>query len=156
MKLPLFLILLFIYVPTALLAGDHIYMEKIAYAELESNFSKEDIETGINQGIWNQKKTAFASSFGNYPKSKVYMFLRIKNKEWKAIDLSFIEDTNLSKLGLASKEDYTKILSQPIKWFEGDYDYFVVLISTQAWKNGQKFTTSEPQIIKQDGTILYR
>lgn len=63
------------------------------------------------------------------------------------VDVSQVTFVNLGKLGIAKKEDYEKIVTKPVKWLKSTVELQIIEFQTQAWRNGQRYTVSEPVLI---------
>ncbi len=99
--------------------------------------------------IWNTDKTAYAScSNGVIPTCQVVV-------RGTKVDVSHVTYSNLGKLGIATADEYQKIVTKPISWLKNTTDIQMVEFKTHAWLNGKRYTVTEPVLVK-DGRYFGR
>jgi hypothetical protein len=109
----------------------------------------------LESGLWNSNRTAIAVSITQPKASVVFVFLRQTNDTYLAADASGVEGGNFGKLG-RSRTEYERFETTPVEWLHREDGWFQVRMRTRAWRDGQRYTVSEPLLIKPDGTVLYR
>ena len=92
--------------------------------------------------IWNSDKSASA-----FCSSDDMPVCHISINETN-IDVSQVTITNIGKLGIAKIYDYEKVITKPIEWLKSSSDIQMVKFKTQAWRNGQSYTVTEPVLVK--------
>lgn len=123
---------------------------------LSKEVSTNDIGSSLKSGLWNTNRTAIAVSFPRPKASVIFVFLRQTDGSYLAADASGVEGGNFGKLGIAGRAGYDRFETTPIRWLHREDGWFQVVMRTRAWKAGQRYTVSEPLLIKPDGTVLYR
>ena len=78
------------------------------------------------------------------------------NNKFIISDVSLVESGNFGKLGTATRNKYEKYKTFPTKWLKTEGDYFQIEFTTQAWKNGQRYTVKEPLVVNFDGSLEFR
>jgi hypothetical protein len=109
----------------------------------------------LESGLWNSNRTAVAVSVKQSKASVVFVFLRQTNGHYLATDASGVEGGNFGNLG-RPRTDYERFETTPVDWLNREDGWCQVVMRTRAWRDGQRYTVSEPLLIKPDGTILYR
>jgi len=109
----------------------------------------------LESGLWNSNRTAVAVSITQPKASVVLVFLQQGNGTYLAADASGVEGGNFGKLG-RPRTEYERFETTPVEWLHRENGWFQVRLRTRAWRGGQRYTVSEPLLIKPDGTILYR
>src|SRR5258705_1149205 len=109
----------------------------------------------LESGLWNSNRTALAVSITQPKASVVFVFLRQTNGTYLSADASGVEGGNFGKLG-RPRTDYERFETTPVEWLRREDGWFQVRMRTRAWRGGQRYTVSEPLLIKPDGTVLYR
>ena len=109
----------------------------------------------LESGLWNSNRTALAVSITQPKASVVFVFLRQTNGTYLAADASGVAGGNFGKLG-RPRTDYERFETTPAEWLHREDGWFQVRMRTRAWRDGQRYTVSEPLLIKPDGTVLYR
>jgi hypothetical protein len=109
----------------------------------------------LESGLWNSNRTAVAVSTIQPRASVVFVFLRQTNGTYLAADASGVEGGNFGKLG-RPRTDYDRFETTPTEWLYREDGWFQVWMRTRGWRGGQRYTVSEPLLIKPDGTVLYR
>ncbi len=123
---------------------------------LPQDTSTNEIVRVLLSGLWNSNRTAVAVSFPRPKASVILVFLRQTNDTYLSADASRVEDGNFGKLGWFGRTGYGRFETTPIRWTHRPDGWFQVVMRTRAWKSGQRYTVSEPLLIKPDGTVLYR
>lgn len=111
--------------------------------------------TALDAGLWNSNRTAVAVSTAKPEASVVFVFLRQTDGTYLPADASGVEDGNFGKLG-RPRTDYDRFETTPVEWLHRNDGLFQVRMRTRAWRGGQRYTVSEPLIIRPDGTVLHR
>ena len=124
--------------------------------QLSQVYTIEDIRNSVMHGLWNPVKTAIVITFHSSKKTTIYMFIPDKEEKYKAVDISLVENGNIGKIGIAGREQYSKIESTPFEWIIRKDENYQIKIRTRAWKDGQLYTVYEPLIVTEDGKPLYR
>ena len=120
-------------------------------SEMDSNL----ITRALESGLWNSNRTAVAVSIPRPKASVGFVFLRQANGTFLAADASGVEGGNFGKLG-RPRTDYERFETTPTEWLHRKDGLFQVRMRTRAWRNGQRYTVSEPLLIRPDGLVLYR
>lgn len=125
---------------------------------LPQSISTNDLVKVLQAGLWNSNRTGVAISL---PRQKakgslVFVFLRQTNGVYLAVEASGVEGGNLGKLGIAGPAPFDRIETTPIRWHAHEDGVFHVEMRTRAWKDGKRYTVSEPLLIRSNGTILWR
>lgn len=137
-------------VDTALLAA----AQKAMPREVTTN----ELVSVLQAGLWNSNRTAVAVSIAQpHPTSSlVFLFLRQKDGTYLAVDARGVEGGNLGKLGIARRAGYIRFETTPTEWLHREDGRLQVVMRTRAWKDGKRYTASEPLLIGRNGTILWR
>jgi hypothetical protein len=120
---------------------------------LSQKMTTNAVLTVLKNGIWNSNRTALAiSSVGTKP-SILFVFLKQKNNSYLAVDIGNVEGANFGKLG---SHTYDRFETVPTSWHPRDDGFFQVMMRTRAWKGPQRYTVSEPLVIRADGVVFWR
>jgi hypothetical protein len=109
----------------------------------------------LEAGFWNSNRTAVAVSITQPKASVVFVFLRQTNGTYLAVDASGVEGGNFGKLG-RPRTDYERFETTPVEWLHRNDGLFGVRMRTRAWRGGQRYSASDPLLIRPDGTVLWR
>ena len=71
-------------------------------------------------------------------------------------DVSIIENKNIGKLGVASKSQYDNIVTFPSRWKRTGSDGDLIIFTTQAWFNGQRYTTKGMVFVDNNGKYIHQ
>jgi len=71
-------------------------------------------------------------------------------------DVSVIEDKNVGKLGVAPKEKYEKVVTFPSKWLRSNSDGDLIVFTTLAWLQGQRYTVSGMVFVNNKGKYVHQ
>lgn len=96
------------------------------------------------ESLWNGTKEVEAVCI-NSDDNKNTCFIQVGSDRF---DVTSAEHANLGKLGLATRDSYSRIISFPTKWLKSADGVFMVEITTQAWLNGQRYSVIEPALVK--------
>ena len=135
------------HVDTALLTA----ARKAAPIEITTN----QLAAALSSGLWNSNLTALAISIPQPKASVIFVFLRQTNGTYLASNASGVEAGNFGKLG-RERTDYERFETTPVEWLHRTDGKFQVIMRTRAWRNGQRYTVSEPLLIGSDGVVMYR
>ena len=105
--------------------------------------------------LWNADRTAAVTAIPGESGTLVTAFLKQQDGTFLEIDVSGVEGGNFGKLGRPQAE-YDRFETKPIEWLPRQDDLLQVKIQTQAWRAGQRYTVSEPLVLRRDGTVLWR
>ena len=105
--------------------------------------------------LWNSDKSAAVASTSEASGTRVTAYLQQQDGTFLTVDLSAVESGNFGKLG-RRLADYDRFETRPIAWLPRQDGLFQVEIQTQAWLAGQRYTVSEPLIIRPDGSVIWR
>jgi hypothetical protein len=105
--------------------------------------------------LWNADRTAAVTATERASGTRVTAYLRQQDGTFLEVDLSPVEAQNFGRLGRARTE-YEGFETVPITWHARADGLFQVTIRTRAWRAGQRYTASEPLILRPDGTVLWR
>ncbi|WP_143085082.1 hypothetical protein [Pseudoalteromonas denitrificans] len=108
------------------------------------------ISSCADEILWRVDKNAFA--FCNQAKRST-CFVIVNNT---STDVSLIENKNVGKLGVTSKEKYNRIVTFPSKWQRTDDNGDLIIFTTQAWLNGQRYTTSGMVFVDKQGKYVHQ
>lgn len=122
---------------------------------LPEKISTDEITRTLKSGLWNPDKTAIAIALNGPKSSLIYVFLRQADGDYIAVDVSRVESANFGKLG-TGRTLYEKFETVPTECLHRDDGLFQVVMRTRAWSAGQRYTVSEPLVIRADGTPLWR
>lgn len=156
-KIALFLLISPLLAAANVLAAEPHIDEALIVAALKAlprETSSNKVVQVLQTGLWNTNRTAVAVSFVKPKASVIVVFLRQPNGAYLATDASGVEDGNFGKLGIGGRAGYERFETVPVQWLRRDDQLFQVVMRTRAWKNGKRYTVSEPLIIKPDGTVL--
>jgi len=117
-----------------------------------------ELVSALQAGLWNSNRTAVAVSIARpHPEtSLVFVFLSQNDGTYLAVDAHGVEGGNLGKLGIASRAGYDRFETTPTEWLHREDGRFQVVMRTRAWKDGKRYTASEPLLIGRNGTVLWR
>lgn len=113
------------------------------------------VERALRAGIWNRDKTALAIHLPVPRGTALLVFILQATGEWVPVDVSPVERANLGKLGVPGTA-FDSVVTVPLRWLDRSDGLLQVEVRTRAWKSGQRFTVSEPLLIRPDGTVLWR
>jgi hypothetical protein len=105
--------------------------------------------------LWNAERTAAVAAVPDASGTRVTAYLQQPDGTFLEIDLSAVERRNLGKLGRLGAE-YDHVETRPIEWLPRQDGLLQVKIQTQAWRAGQRYTVSEPLVLRPDGTVIWR
>ena len=100
--------------------------------------------------LWREDKSA--SAYCKKAKESV-CFVVVGNN---TTDVSIIENNNIGKLGIASKSQYDKVVTFPLLWKRTGSDGDLIIFTTQAWLNGQRYTTKGMVFVDNDGKYIHQ
>lgn len=127
----------------------------------EKKIPKESIEAGVKGALWKEDKHAVALCFKNGTRTLCLVIIETADNEHKVVDVTRVEGMNLAKMGW--NEKYTKVVTFPEKWRGADDNWWStenalcqIRFTTRAWKGKQRYTTSEPLVIRKDLTPWWR
>jgi hypothetical protein len=126
-----------------------------ARAAIQSEITTEELQTSLASGLWDGDGSAVAISILRGRSSIVFVFLKREDGSFLAVDVSGVELGNCGALG-RRRSEYERCETVPIKWFPREEGRFRVLMRTRAWKDGQRYTATEPLLIRQDGKVMWR
>ena len=129
--------------------------EALHAATRQSQISGSEVTRAAKLALWNVDKTAAAVVLKRPEASLVLVFLRKPNGEFATVDVSDVESGNFGKLGFR-RSHYQRFETTPVEWRQRTDGLFQVVMQTRAWASGQRYTASEPLIIRPDGTPLWR
>ena len=115
----------------------------------------DELLTAAKAGLWNRDKSAVAVAVKRPAGTLALVFVRRRSGEFLAVDVSAVENGNLRKLGL-DRRHLQHFDTAPVTWLPRDDDLLQVEFRTRVWSSGQRYTASEPIIIRRDGTPLWR
>ncbi len=152
-------ILLSIAIAASVLASaDELKIEEkllaAAKKALSASVDEDDLPTTIASGLWNSEKTALAVVHHRSKGSIVYIFIRQKTGEYLAVDASDVESGNFGKLGF-KRTHYDRFKTELVEWMKSEDSKLQIFVRTRAWKNGVRYTASEPLLIASDGTVFW-
>lgn len=158
MKRALIILLLALPVPGlwAEDSADDVALLVAAHGASHSTVPPSSIVDALRNGLWNSNRTAVAVSIPHPEASVILVFMRRPDGGFLAADASRVEDGNFGKLGWFGRAGYARFESTPTRWLPRQDGLYQVVIQTRAWKGRQRYTVSEPLVIKPDGTVLYR
>jgi len=107
-----------------------IFASSISYSENEKNV------------LWNKDRSAVA-----FCVSENESLCFIVSGEMVA-NVSQVENGNIGKLGITPKSKYEKVITFPTKWLQSNNNEFMISFTTQAWLSGQRYTVTEPVLVK--------
>jgi hypothetical protein len=105
--------------------------------------------------LWNADGTAAVSAVPGETVTRVTAFLKQQDGTFLEVDLSGAEDRHVGRLG-HRRTEYDRVETRAIEWLSRQDDLLQVRIQTQAWRAGQRYTVSEPVVLRRDGTVLWR
>jgi hypothetical protein len=121
---------------------------------LPQEFAPSQVSGGLQNGLWDSGRTAVAATFPRPSGTLVLVLLRKANGAFLAVDISNVERSNLGKLGLGGETN--RVESTPVKVSRRANGSVEVVVRTRVWKRAQRYTVSEPVVVKPDGTVLLR
>ena len=127
----------------------------LAAALKKADVTDAEISQAAGKALWNTNKTAVALAVPRPKATRVLVFLRQPSGSFLTVDVSAVESGNFGKLG-RSRSEYTRFETAPIRWLPRDDGFFQVVMRTRAWAGRQRYTVSEPLVIKADGTPVWR
>jgi hypothetical protein len=112
-------------------------------------FSLNGIAQETESELWNEERSASAScDKDDMPICKITI-------SGVSVDVSQVTYSNLGKLGIYKLSEYERVVTFPTEWLQSNHEIHMVEFKTQAWRNGQRYTVSEPVLIK-NGRYLVR
>jgi hypothetical protein len=114
-----------------------------------------EVERALRAGIWNRDKTALAIHLPSPRGTALLVFILQATGGWLTVDVSRVERANLGKLGVPGTA-FDSVETAPLRWLDRSDGLLQVEVRTRARKSGQRFTVSEPLLIRPDGTVLWR
>jgi predicted DNA-binding protein len=113
------------------------------------------VKDAIEKGLWNSEKTALALSIYKPGGSVCLVLIKHSNTNFTVVDVSNVENGNFGKLGYP-RSYYDRYETKPVEWMIRDDSHYQVVFDTRAWKGDQRYTVTEPLIVKADGTPVWR
>ena len=141
-----------ILVASAAIAADEPRLDSALRA---AGLSADEMARATDAALPKRGGSAFAIAVHRKQRSLVLVLLRQASGEYRAVDVSAVEDGNFGKLGFP-RSRYDRFETQPVEWLARADGWFQVVIRTRAWQSGQRYTASEPLIIRPDGTPVWR
>ena len=123
-------------------------------AARKASVAPDELLTATKAGLWNRDKTAVAVAVKRPRGTAAFVFVRTARGEFLAVDVSAVENGNLRKLGLGRRRHDVETV--PVAWLPRAGDLLQVEFRTRVRSSGQRYTASEPLIIRRDGTPLWR
>ena len=108
-----------------------------------------------DSALWNSDKSAAVAATPGASGTRLVAYLLQQDGTFLEVDLSALEGGNFGKLGQRPTE-YDRFETKPIAWLPRQDGLLQVTIQTQAWCAGQRYTVSEPLIIRPDGSVIWR
>lgn len=139
-------------VATTAIASDE---SQIHSALRVAGLSAEELAGTSKTVLANRDRTAVAVAVHRQQRSLVLILLRQTGGEYRAVDVSPVEEGNFGKLGFP-RSRYDRFETQPVEWIARKDGLFQVVIRTRAWQSGCRYTTAEALIVRPDGTPLWR
>ena len=127
----------------------------VVAAARKASVAPDELLTATKAGLWNRDKTAVAVAVKRPAGTLALVFVRRRSGEFLAVDVSAVENGNLRKLGL-DRRSLQHCDTAPVAWLPRDDDLLQVEFRTRVRSSGQRYTASEPIIIRRDGTPLWR
>ncbi len=118
------------------------------------HISTNAITDAIDRGLWNTNKTALAIAIPRPSASLLFVFLRQKNGEYLAVDVSGMEGANVGLIGPDRR--YDRVETKPLKWLNRDDGLFQIQMRTRAWHSSHRYTGAGTLVIKPDGTCIWQ
>jgi hypothetical protein len=119
------------------------------------SISDDAIHAALRSGLVKPDGTATAITIAREEGSFILVLIRGPDGTYLAADSSLVEDGNFGKLG-RPRGDYERYETVPTKWLPRTDGLLQVIMRTRAWRARQRYTVSEPLVIKPDGTVLFR
>jgi hypothetical protein len=108
-----------------------------------------------DSALWNSDKSAAVAATPGTSGTRVTAYLQQQDGTFLEVDLSAVESGNFGKLGQRPTE-YDRFETKPTAWLPRQDDLLQVTIQTQAWRANQRYTVSEPVIIRPNGSVIWR
>ena len=108
-----------------------------------------------DSALWNSDQSAAVSAIPDASGTRITAYLKQQDGTFLTIDLSAVEKGNFGKLGQPPAK-YQRFETKPTEWHPRQDGLLQVTIQTQAWLSGQRYTVSEPLILRPDGTVIGR
>jgi hypothetical protein len=122
---------------------------------ITEDVAQNQLVMALESGLWNSNRTALAISVAQPKGSVVFVFFRQSDGTYLAANASGVEGGNFGKLG-RPRADYERFETTPVEWLHRDDGVFQVRMRTRAWRGGQRYTVSEPLVIRPNGVVVYR
>ena len=71
-------------------------------------------------------------------------------------DVSVIESKNIGKLGNIPTKEYSKVVTFPSKWQRTSGDGDLIIFTTLAWLQGQKYTAKGMVFVDSNGKYVHQ
>jgi hypothetical protein len=114
-----------------------------------------DIRAAIQTGLSHPEGKVRAISIARKEGTFILVLICKSDGTCVAADASNVELANFGYFG-RPRGEYERFETLPTRWLPRTDGLLQVLIRTRAWRDGQRYTVSEPLIIKPDGTVLFR
>ena len=132
-----------------------------AYAT-EQGVKKGAVEKGVKEAKWKEDKEAVALCFEKNGRTLCLVVAKKEGAGFTVVDVSRVEGMNLGKMGWGD-QGYTRVMTfveawrgPEDKWWSTENALCQVRFTTRAWKGKQRYTTSEPLVIRKDLTPWWR
>jgi hypothetical protein len=111
-----------------------------------------ELNTLTENASWNDERTAFTTFQKLKQGTYIAVFIKQNDGSYTLTDISIAETYNFGAIG-HKREYYDKYKSYPSKWSVATDGFFLdIQITTQAWKDGQRFTYIDRVRLKQSGS----
>ena len=137
-----------------LAAASSSFDAAVTGAARKAGVAPNELLTAAKAGLWNRDKTAVAVAVNRPSGTVAVVFVRSTTGDFVAVDVSAVENGNLRKLGLERRGH--DVQTTPVAWLPRDDDLLQVEFRTRVRSSRQRYTASEPLIIRRDGTPLWR
>jgi hypothetical protein len=113
------------------------------------------LATALSNGLRHPNGAAVAIAIPRKEASLILVLIRSSDGGYVVADASQVESANFGVWG-RKRHEYDRYETTPIKWLPRDDGLLQESIQTRAWRNGHRYTVTEPLLIKPDGTVLFR
>jgi hypothetical protein len=114
------------------------------------------IQATVQDALWDHTRTAVAVSVPTASATRIFVVLRPNSVAPVLVDISHVENVNIGKLGSGTRSAYDRVASRPTRWMPREDELLQLEVTTQAWKRGTRYSSREPLVLRQDGTVLWR
>jgi len=135
-------------------SGDRLVVA--AQAIMPSGTALTEIGSALRGGVWRQDQAAVAVTLPRENETLVYVFVRQPDGSYAATDATRV--ISLAAFGFFGwpAEEFERFEIQPLDWAMREGGLSLLFTQVRAWREGQRYTSSDVFFVGADGSISGR